>query len=97
MNKAIGRIAQLFHVGIFTPKGFLIRALLICLAFLVCHLAGLREFTTFLSGTTATSTFAWSVVLGVTYIFLYLAFTVGVPILILASAFLALYNRFIRP
>ena len=88
---------QLIRAGVFTPKGFLIRALLICFAFLVCHLAGLREFTTFLSGTTATSAFAWSVVLGVTYIFLYLASTVGVPILILASAFLALYNRFFRP
>ena len=91
------KIMQLIRAELFSPKGFLIRALLICLAFLVCHLAGLREFTTFLSGTTATSTFAWSVVLGVTYIFLYLAFTLGVPILIFASGFLALYNRFFRP
>ena len=90
------KIMQLIRADLFTPKGFLIRALLICLAFLVCHCAGLREYTTFLSGTTATTTFAWSVVLGVTYIFLYLAFVIGVPILMLASAFLALYNRLFR-
>ena len=53
---------------------------------------GLREYTTILSGTSPTGDTAdmWAVFMGMTYIVLYFAFVLGVPILIIASVVFSL-------
>jgi hypothetical protein len=77
---------------IFSPKGFLARAVLIGAAFLICHAVGLRGHTAILSGTSPSGdpTDVFSVGLGTTYIVLYFAFVLVTPILIIASAVFAL-------
>jgi len=68
MNKdEFGKFKNLFRAELFSPKGFLLRAAIITIVYWICHVAGLREHTTFLSGTSASGRFEWSVVLGVTY------------------------------
>lgn len=74
-----------FKAELFSPKGFLIRAVLISVAYAVCHAAGLREYTTFLSGTTDGGNLNQTIVLGVTYMAVYFAFVLGVPILLIAA------------
>lgn len=93
MNIKAGALRRLMRAEIFSPGGFLVRAAMIGFAFAICHAAGLREYTTFLSGTSATGRFEWSIVFGVTYMFAYFGFVLGVPILLLASAILSIILR----
>ncbi len=92
------RFRTLWRADFFSAKDFLIRVLLITIAFLVVHLAGLREFTSFLNGTTGSTELGWgiSVLLGVIYIFFYLAFVLFVPTLLLAATILVVGRRFCR-
>jgi len=78
-----------------STRYFLMRALALGALFLVAHLAGLREYTTFLSGTAANpeAGLRWSSFLGMVYIVLYLGFVVAAPILILAAGLLAVGKR----
>lgn len=79
----------------FSAGYFLLRALAISVLFLVVHLAGLREYTTFLSGTAANPhvSFHTSAFLGMAYIALYLGVVVIAPILVMAAGLLALWGR----
>jgi hypothetical protein len=78
-----------------STRYFLMRALALGVLFLLAHLAGLREYTTFLSGTAANpeAGLRWSSFLGMIYIVLYLGFVVTAPILILAAGLLAVGKR----
>lgn len=75
----------------FSPQGFLLRALLLAIFFGAVHVAGWREHTTFLSGTTASAdtSLNTSVILGVIYLAAYFGFVLLTPILILAAGILA--------
>ena len=80
-----------------SPRGFLLDAAMMALVFLLCHLMGLREHTTILSGTSATGDLRDAVALGfgLVYVLFYFAFVIVVPILVIASGvFLALQLRF---
>lgn len=80
---------------LFSPKGFLVRAALIGIVYLVCHAAGLREHTAFLSGTDATAG-AWragSAILGAIYLLSYFAFVLAAPVLVLAAGLLRFLLR----
>ena len=70
-----------------TPKDFLLRAATITGFFLIAHLAGLREYTSFLSGTVASPDMGWqqAAFFGLVYLFLYFAFVLLVPILLIAA------------
>ena len=78
-----------------TPKGLLIRAGLLAAIFLVCHLAGLREYTSFLCGMypTTGAAAAFSAFLGLVYVLMYLAFTVFVPIMVVGAGVIWALNR----
>ena len=71
------------------------RAGAICLVFLIAHLVGWREYTSILNGTMGSLTLGWklSAFLGVSYVVLYLAFVVVVPILVLAALILLVAQR----
>ena len=79
-----------WEADLFSPKDFVRHAVLICLLFAGAHLFGLREFTSVLNGTTGSADMDWqtSAALGATYIFLYLAFVLLVPTMLLAAALL---------
>ena len=78
-----------------STRYFLMRALALGVLFLVAHLAGLREYTTFLSGTAANPEAGLRVssFLGMVYILLYLGVVVMAPILILAAGLVAVGKR----
>jgi hypothetical protein len=82
-----------------SPKWMLLRAAAISVAFGLCECCGLREHTTFLSGSTASASagWSWSVAWGVTYIVVDLGFTLVAPVLLLAAGFLGAWQRWIRP
>ena len=71
----------------FSPKGFLVRAVVIALAFLIVHALGFREHTTLISGTADFHSFAsrLRIVLGCMYIILYLMAVMVAPVLAVAS------------
>jgi hypothetical protein len=79
----------------FSAKYFLVRAFAIVVLFLVVHLAGLREYTTFLSGTAANAEAGYQVsaFFGMIYIALYLGSVVAAPVLIIAAGLLTIWNR----
>jgi len=77
----------------FSAKGLAIRAGILTVVFAVCHVAGLREYTTFLSGTSLTASADWSALLGLAYLAAYFGFILGTPILLIASAILAIWQK----
>ncbi|MDZ4198400.1 MAG: hypothetical protein U1E27_03850 [Kiritimatiellia bacterium] len=76
-----------------SPRPLIRRALLIAFVFWALHAAGLRSYTSFLSGTIPDGHVTRSVYLGLVYILAYLAWTVLVPILLLASLILWSWKR----
>ena len=80
-----------------SPAGFLSTAALIGALYGLGHLAGLRESTTLLSGTSPPGG-AGGAFLGLCYIALHFAFVVLAPILVLGAAVLwALSRQGLRP
>lgn len=72
----------------FTPQGFVVRALLLTLIFLILELLGLRAYTCILCGSSPTGGAADSTlaILAVIYILSYFAAVLLVPILLIAAA-----------
>ena len=79
----------------FTARFFLMRAGAIGVLFLLAHLLGLREYTTFLSGTTGSPgvSLQLSACYGLVYLALYMGCMVLAPILVLAAGLLAVLER----
>ena len=68
---------------------------MITVLFCASELLGLREYTTFLSGTSANVNLSWHMasLLGLIHLLLYVAFILLVPILLIAAGLLAAWNR----
>ena len=77
---------RIFTTPRLSPQGLVLRAGLIAAAFLVAHMAGLRESVGTATGTAAGST--PSVISGAVYVSLYLATVFLVPALILGAVIL---------
>ena len=92
------RPAVLRRADFLSPRDLLQRAAAIAVIFLLLHLAGLREFTSVLNGTVGSVALGWrsSGVLAVIYIIFYLGTVVVAPILVLAAAILALWEKWIQ-
>lgn len=86
--------AELCRADFMSPRDFVRHAVLFSVVFFILHLAGLREFTSVLSGTTGSVNLDWttSVLLGTCYLLAYLAFVLLVPIFLLAAVLLALWE-----
>ena len=94
------RLRTLWRAKFLSPKDFVRRALVICFLFSLAHLLGLKEFTSVLNGTTGSVALGWtaSALLGLTYVLLYVAFVLLVPIFLIAAALLAIWTRiFVGP
>lgn len=88
-------LGDLCGADFFSPKDFLRHAILIILVFGVAHLCGLREHTSFLNGTTGSVDLGYelSTLLGMTYLVLYFAVVLLVPILVLAAGLVSFWLR----
>jgi hypothetical protein len=92
------KIGELIRAPLFSPLGFVARALLLVVLFAACELAGWREHTTFISGT-ATSAGAGvnaSVTRGLIYMFAYFGFVLAAPILVIAAFLALVWRKFLR-
>lgn len=80
---------------ILSAKGLFARAVGLSLVFLVCHLAGLRAYTSILCGTYPSAGWASSfqAFFGLLYVLVYLVFTGLVPVLLIAAALLYAWER----
>lgn len=80
--------------AIFTPRGFLTRAVLCWLVFAILHLAGLREYTGLLTMTKPAGVpYLLAATGATTYIVFYLAAILLAPILAIAALLLWLWER----
>ena len=88
---------NLWTAGAFSPAAFVVRAIVVALLYAVSELLGLREYTCFLSGTSANLNMTWQTasVLGLIHLVLYVAFILLVPILLITAALLAACNLWI--
>jgi hypothetical protein len=82
-------LKRIFGIKTFSPLGFLSWALLLTLFHVVCHAYGLREHTTFISGTAASEGVESSAVRGLVYMISYFGFALAAPILVIASGIFA--------
>lgn len=71
-----------------SARGFAARALMLSMAFAICHGAGFREYTSVLCGTSPTGQAldALSALLACLYLVVYLAFVLIVPVMLLSAA-----------
>ncbi len=81
-------LGRLWKADAFSPKDFIRRAVFLAVAYGVAELAGLREFTSFLSGTAppAAVSDATGAFFGCLFMVLYFAWVLLVPILLIAAA-----------
>jgi hypothetical protein len=96
MNKTtLIYLKQWIKAPLFSPRGFTARAALIALLFALCHLLGLREHTSFISGTptSADTSLQTSAILGVIYMVSYFSFVLLTPIFLIAAAIQAQLER----
>lgn len=71
----------------FSPKGFVVRALVIAAVYGLLSLLGLRNYTSVLSLTFPEgSSRGWAIFAGMTYLITYFLWILAVPILILGAA-----------
>jgi hypothetical protein len=98
MKDIFGIIRRLWKAETFSPTAFLLRALIITVLFCISELLGLREYTTFLSGTSANVNLGWSVTsaLGLSHLLLYVGFVLLAPIFLITAGLLAAWSRWTR-
>ena len=90
---------RVFGCSSFSPRGFLVDAVLIALVFLACNLAGLKEYTSVICGTSPTGDINNPLVLGLGafYLFIHFAFVLVAPILVIAAAVFAILVLVVPP
>jgi len=93
------RFWNLCAADFLSPKDLLRHAVLIVLTFGLAHAFGLREYTSFLNGTTGSTELGYelSALLGLIYLSLYFATVLLVPILVLAAPLASLWLKFHEP
>ena len=84
-------VKRFVRAPVLSPKCLMLRSALLALAFGVCEAAGLREHTTFISGTPteAGGSVNASAILGLIYLAAYFGFVLVTPILVIAAGLLA--------
>ena len=87
MNSVLSFWRRLHRAGAFSPTAFVVRAVIITVFFAVSQLLGLKEYTTFLSGTSANLSVSWQTasILGLIHLLLYVGFILLVPISLISA------------
>lgn len=98
MSETVQKMPKRPGTEFLSAKYFFTRGLELGGMFLIAQLAGLREYTTFLSGTTGDlgTTLERSGIYGTIYIVLYIGCVVVAPIFLLTAGLLAFWQR-MRP
>ena len=88
-------LTRVWKADAFSPTAFVVRAMIIAVLFCVSELVGLREYTTFLSGTSANLNVSWqtAATLGLIHLLLYVAFILLVPVSLITAGLLIAWNR----
>ena len=99
MKTLFGLLRRVWKAGAFSPTAFVVRAVIIAVCYCVSELAGLREYTTFLSGTSANLNVSWqtAATLGLLHLLLYVAFILLVPVSLITAGLLLLWDKWRRP
>jgi hypothetical protein len=94
MKAVFGFLRRLWQAETCSPTAFVARAVVITMLFGISELLGLREYTTFLSGTSGNVSLSWPLAsaLGLTHLLLYVAFILLVPIFFIAAGLIAAWN-----
>ena len=94
MKPVFALLRRLWKAETFSPTAFVIRALVITVLFCISELLGLREYTTFLSGTSGNVNLGWSVTsaLGLIHLLLYVGFILLAPVSLLTAGLIAAWN-----
>lgn len=95
MKSIFELLRRVWMAGMFSPTAFLARAIIIALLFCASELAGLREYTTFLSGTSANLNMSWqtAATLGLIHLLLYVAFILFVPVSLITAGLLVVWHK----
>ena len=95
MNAALRFLRRLWQADTFSPTAFIVRAVIISTLYTISRLAGLQEYTAFLSGTSP-SDLSWQMasMLGLLHLLLHVAFILLVPISLFTAGLLFAGNRF---
>ena len=90
----VKKLRKILRADCCSSKGFLVRAGLISVFFLIVHALGFREHTTFLTGTPADAhtSLNQTTLFGVVYLVAYFGFVIGTPILVLGAAIFSLLD-----
>jgi hypothetical protein len=96
MKTTFGLLRRLWKAGAFSPAAFVLRAAILAALYAVSRIAGLQEYTTFLSGTSPNVALSWHTAstLGLIHLLLYFSFILLVPILLITAGLLAAWNGF---
>ena len=94
MKTLFGLLRHLWKSDAFSPTAFVARAAIIAVCYCLSELAGLREYTTFLSGTSANLHVSWqtAAALGLIHLLLYVAFILLVPVSLITAGLLSAWN-----
>jgi len=95
MKAFFGLLRRLWKAEAFSPQGLMVRAAILTALYAVSCLAGLREHTTFLSGTSSNVNLSWhtATTLGLIHLLLHFSFILLAPILVITAGLLAAWNR----
>jgi len=95
MKAFLALFRRVWKAGAFSPTAFVVRALIILVLFCISELVGLKEYTTFLSGTSANLNLSWQTgaTLGLIHLLLYVAFILLAPVSLITAGLLAVWNR----
>ncbi len=94
MKATFGLLRRIWKAEAFSPQGLMVRAATLAALYAVSCVAGLQEYTTFLSGTSPSENLSWRTAstLGLIHILLHFAFILLVPILLITAGLLAAWN-----
>lgn len=95
MKTALGLLRHVWQADAFSPTAFVARAVIITICYCLSELAGLREYTTFLSGTSANLNMSWqtAATLGLIHLLLYVAFILLVPVFLITAGLLLFWGQ----
>ena len=95
MKPIIKVLDHIWKADAFSATAFVARAMIITVLLVISELAGFREYTTFLSGTSANLDVSWqtAATLGLIHLLLYVAFILLVPASFITAGLLTALNR----
>jgi hypothetical protein len=90
-------VKWVWNAGAFSATAFVTRAVLLAVLFCLSEALGLREYTTFLSGTSANVNVSWptAATLGLIHLLFYVGFILGAPIFLITAVLVTLWNRWL--